>query len=191
MWGVVAVVSLSFATGCSDSSQKDAAPASVEFAPPPKLPPSSFSMWLSATRVPDREPVELLTALVNRDGGNASFSVMTSIERWDGRSWVLHRRLVMCLDQWFCTAEPGLSGEGGQTIPAIALVPRLGVPKMTGRISTQGLTSGWYRITNVGGDSADESKMARAVFEVAADAVPIAPLHAAELAAGAGQDDDA
>ena len=66
------------------------------------------------------------------------------------------------------------------TIPAIALAPRLGMPKMTGRVTTTGLSRGWYRITNVGSSSANEAKIASAVFEIADGADLPAPLHAGD-----------
>jgi hypothetical protein len=164
--GLVAVIAVvTIATGCGDS----APPRASE--PPPPLDPSSFSLWLSASQVTDREPVELVAALVNHDGTNATFGVAASIDRWDGRAWLPHRQLVMCLDHWFCTAEPRKIGEI-DGVPSIGLSATLGSAGPPERFTTKGLTRGWYRLSQ----AANETLVARAIFELATDAAPIAPL---------------
>lgn len=165
LWSVAAVAALLFATGCGDSKES----GSVE--PPPAIGPAPFSLWLSSSRVTDREPVELFAAIVNHDGTNAVFGVLATIDRWDGASWVAHRRIAMCLDHWFCTSEPReLSGE--LAVPTIGLSPRRDLPVMTGRFTTKGLTRGWYRISH----QANEGMMASGIIEITPDAEAIAPL---------------
>jgi hypothetical protein len=127
-------------------------------------------VWLSATRVTDAEPVEIVSAIVNHDGTNAVFGVFATIDQWDGHAWNERGRIVMCLDHWFCTAE--LATEAQLAVPSIGLTPRRDLPMMTGRFSTKGLSRGWYRVSH----RANEGMIASGVFEVAPDADPIAPL---------------
>jgi hypothetical protein len=137
---------------------------------PPALPASSFSLWLSAERVPP-SAVELVAMLVNHDGTDAIFGVFATLDRWDGDEWVPYGSLVMCLDHWHCTASvqrPGGSGGG----PGIGLSARPGGAGPVERFTTDGLDVGWYRISQ----EANEGIVAAAVFEIVEGAPAPAPL---------------
>src|SRR5215211_3643071 len=85
------------------SAPTTAAPPASEQGGPPPLEPAPISLWLSASRVTDKEPTELVAVLVNHNGPNATFGVAAQIDRWDGESWVPHRVVETCLNYWFCT----------------------------------------------------------------------------------------
>ncbi|HUP76794.1 MAG TPA: hypothetical protein VM282_27410 [Acidimicrobiales bacterium] len=112
-----------------------------------------------------------MAALVNHNGPDATFGVAASIDRWDGEEWVPHRRLVMCLDHWFCTAEPqGLDEEFA--VPLIGLGARVGAAGPAERFTTKGLARGWYRISQ----TAHEGFVAAALLQVVDGVGQIAPL---------------
>jgi hypothetical protein len=134
------------------------------------LEPAPISLWLSASRVDDKQPTELVAVLVNRDGPNATFGVAARIDRWDGQAWVPHRLLAMCLDHWFCTAEPQALGE--MVVNSIGLSARAGTPGPSERFSTKGLDKGWYRISQM----ANEGNVAAAILQVVPGADSVAPL---------------
>ena len=144
--------------------------ASAPLGAPPELPASPFSLWLSAERVPPG-PVELVALLVNHDGSDAMFGVWATIDRWDGREWVLYGELVMCMDHWHCTARVQPPGSI-ESVPALGLSAEPGRPGAVERFTPEGLDVGWYRISQ----EANEGIVAAAVFEIA-DGVPApAPL---------------
>jgi len=145
-------------------------PAAQEQRAPPPLEPAPISLWLSASRVTDKEPTELIAVLVNRSGPEAIFGVAARIDRWDGGSWVPHRLLAMCLDHWFCTAEPQALGD--IVVNSIGLSARPGTPGPSERFSTKGLDKGWYRISQM----ANEGVVAAAILQVVPGAASVAPL---------------
>jgi hypothetical protein len=128
---------------------------------PPALAASPFSLWLSAERVPPG-PVELVALLVNHDGSDATFGVLATVDRWDGRAWVPFGELVMCMDHWHCTARVQPPGEI-DAVPAIGLSARPGSAGPVERFTTDGLDVGWYRISQ----EANEGIVAAAVVEIA------------------------
>jgi hypothetical protein len=138
--------------------------------PPPGTPASPFSLWLSAERVPPG-PVELVAVLVNREGVEAIFGVAAKIDRWDGREWVPYGELVMCMDHWHCTARVQSPGEVID-VPAIGLSAEPGRPGPVERFTTDGLDTGWYRISQ----EANEGIVAAAILEITDDASAPAPL---------------
>jgi hypothetical protein len=109
--------------------------------------------------------------LINRTGATAMFGVPASIDRWDGSAWEPYRKLVMCLEDWHCTAHVRPAGEK-LAAPAIGLGATQARPGPLERFSTRGLAVGWYRVTQ----STNEGQVAAAIFEVAADAPTPAPL---------------
>ena len=137
---------------------------------PPELPASPFSLWLSAERVTPG-PVELVALLVNHDGSDATFGVLATVDRWDGREWVSYGELVMCMDHWHCTARVQSPGEI-DAVPALGLSAESGRPGPVERFTTDGLDVGWYRISQ----EANEGTVAAAVFEIAEGAAVPAPL---------------
>jgi WD40-like Beta Propeller Repeat len=136
----------------------------------PTLPASPFSLWLSAERVPPG-PVELVAVLLNHDGGDATFGVLATVDRWDGREWVPSGKLVVCMDHWHCTARVHPPGDTDD-VPAIGLTAKPGSPGPVERFTTDGLDVGWYRISQ----EANEGIVAAAVFEIAEGAPAPAPL---------------
>jgi hypothetical protein len=137
---------------------------------PPALPASPFSLWLTAERVPPG-PVELVALLVNHDGTVATFGVLATVDRWDGREWVPHGELVMCMDHWHCTARVQPPGEI-DAVPALGLSAEPGRPGPVERFMTDRLDAGWYRISQ----EANEGIVAAAVFEIAEGTSAPAPL---------------
>ena len=129
-----------------------------------------MSLWLSAREVPPG-PIELVAALVNHTGVEATFGVAATVDRWEDGSWVAHRQLVMCMDHWHCTAEMKAPGEG-LAVEAIGLSATLDRVGPVERFTTDGLGVGWYRISQ----EANEGIVASGVIEVAEDAAPPAPL---------------
>jgi hypothetical protein len=138
---------------------------------PPGLEPSPYSLWLSAQRVNVDEPAELVAALVNHDGIDARFGVFATIDRWDGKAWRPHRELLMCLNGWNCGDDPRRVG-GDISMADIELTAKQGTVGVPQRFTTEGLSRGWYRITQ----HANDDIVAQAIFEVALDADPVAPL---------------
>ena len=145
----------------------DAGPASAEPPPPVSGP---VSLWLSAERVPPGD-AELVAMLVDHEGVEATFGPHVVVDHWDGREWVPHGELVMCMDHWHCTARILPPGEIGG-VPGIGLGARPGTPGPVERFSTAGLDPGWYRVSQ----TANEGVVARGVFEVATDADAPVPL---------------
>lgn len=145
-------------------------PASEPAPSPPAEPDGPFSLWLSATRVP-LGPTELVAVLINHDGTDATFGVGATVERWDGRTWVPHRQVLLCMDHWSCTARLGPLDEQ-QDVPAIGLGATVEHPGPVERFTTDGLDVGWYRLSQ----QANEQVVAAAIFEVASDASAPAPL---------------
>ena len=159
----VCVAAILAAAGCGGTS-----PAPD---PPPPLERAPFSLWLSASRVSDKEPSELVAVLVNHNGPAATFGVAARLDRWDGRSWVPHRVVETCLAFWFCTG--GLHPAGDEiVIRTIGLQPPAGGVGPSERFSTKGLDKGWYRISQ----KANEGVVATAILQVVPGADPIAPL---------------
>ncbi|MEO8697337.1 MAG: hypothetical protein ABI658_27790, partial [Acidimicrobiales bacterium] len=154
-----------------------APPPVQEAGGPPPLDPAPISLWLSASRVTDKEPTELVAVLVNHDGSEATFGVAARIDRWDGQSWVPHRLLAMCLDHWFCTATP--QALGPMVVNSIGLSARVDTPGPTERFSTKGLDQGWYRISQ----TANEGLVAATILQVVAGADPVAPLVSVDMPA--------
>lgn len=138
--------------------------------PPPALPASPFSLWLSAERVPPG-PVDLVAVLVNHDGIDATFGVAAKVDRWDGREWLPYGDLVMCMDHWHCTARVQ-PPEDVVSVPGIGLSAEPGRPGPVERFTIDGLDAGWYRISQ----EANEGVVAAAALEVAEDAPVPAPL---------------
>lgn len=140
--------------------------------PPPAEAPGPFSLWLSAEQVPPGG-VELVAVLVNHEGGDATFGVPATVERWDGGSWNLHRRMNVCLDHWHCTATmypPGAAEvQGSDDIGIGATIEQ---PGPVERFSTDGLEPGWYRVSQ----EAYGGAVARGVFQVVEGAPTPAPL---------------
>jgi hypothetical protein len=145
----------------------DAGPASAEPPPPVSGP---VSLWLSAERVPPGD-AELVAMLVDHEGVEAMFGVHALVDRWDGREWVPHGELVMCMDHWHCTARIQPPGEI-DGVPGLGLQALPGAPGPAERFSTAGLEVGWYRVSQ----TANEGVVASGVFEVAAEADPPIPL---------------
>jgi hypothetical protein len=137
---------------------------------PPVLPASPFTLWLTAERVPPG-PVELVALLVNHDVNDATFGVFATVDRWDGREWVQHGELVMCMDHWHCTARVQSPGEI-DGVPDLGLSAEPGRPGPVERFTTEGLDAGWYRISQ----EANEGVVAAAILEIAEDAPAPAPL---------------
>jgi hypothetical protein len=165
----VALCSLVF-TACADAGSGTRPQDRDGDGGPPKTSSSPVSLWLSSDRVPPR-PAELVAVLVNRGTRNVVFGVNATVDRWDGDGWTPAGEIVMCMDDWHCTARierPGASG----AIPAIGLAPRPGGSGPIERFTTGGLGVGWYRISQV----ANEGVVASAVFEVANDAPAPSPL---------------
>jgi hypothetical protein len=164
-WGwALAIALLSIVTSCGRATRHNDLDA------PPGLEPSPYSLWLSAARVDVNTPAELVAALVNHDGVDATFGVFATIDRWDGRVWRPYRELLMCLNGWNCD-DPSAVG-GALSIPDGGLTAKPGSVGSPQRFTTEGLSRGWYRITQ----HANEDIVAQAIFEVAVDAAPIAPL---------------
>lgn len=138
--------------------------------PPPGPDASPVSLWLSSTHVPP-DDVEVEAVFINRSGVTATFGVAASIDRWDGSAWEPYRKLVMCLEDWHCTAHARPAGEK-LPVPAIGLGAAPARPGPLERFSTHGLQVGWYRVTQ----TANDGQVAAAIFEVAADAQNPAPL---------------
>ena len=124
------------------------------------------TLWLSAERVPPGG-AEVIAILVDHEGIEATFGVHAIVDAWDGREWVPHGELVMCMDHWHCTARIEPPGEI-DAVPALGLQARPGTPGPVERFSTAGLDPGWYRVSQ----TANEGVVAKGVFEVAADADP-------------------
>jgi hypothetical protein len=165
LWGcAIAITVLLMATSCGRAARDD-------LDAPPALEPSPYSLWLSAERVNVNQPTELVAALVNHDGVDATFGVFATIDRWDGRVWRPYRELLMCLSGWNCGDDPQRVG-GDIAITDIGLSAKQGSVGTPQRFTTEGLSRGWYRITQ----HAHEDIVARAIFEVATDADPLAPL---------------
>jgi hypothetical protein len=137
---------------------------------PPPVAAAPVSLWLSAARVPTG-PVELVALLVNDRTADVMFGVYAKVDRWNGDAWVPAGQLVMCMDHWHCTAQI-LPPVGSVAVPSIGLSPQPGVPGPVERFTTDGLQSGWYRISQV----ANEGITAAAVLEIADDAPAPAPL---------------
>jgi hypothetical protein len=137
---------------------------------PPVLPASPFTLWLTAERVPPG-PVELVALLVKHDVNDATFGVFATVDRWDGREWVQHGELVMCMDHWHCTARVQSPGEI-DGVPDLGLRAEPGRPGPVERFTTEGLDAGWYRISQ----EANEGVVAAAILEIAEDAPAPAPL---------------
>jgi hypothetical protein len=137
---------------------------------PPPLPASPFSIWLSAEQVPPGR-VDLVALLVNNDGSDATFGVLATVDRWDGREWVPHGELVMCMDHWHCTARIQPPGEI-DAVPALGLSAEPGRPGPVERFTIAGLDVGWYRISQ----EANEGLAAAAAVEIAEGASAPAPL---------------
>jgi hypothetical protein len=157
--GVVAFAWRAFST--SDES--------VAIAPPP-LTASSYSLWLSAERVPPG-PVELAAVLVNHDGTEAIFGVHAKVDRWNGHEWVPFGELVMCMDHWHCTARIQPPREI-DAVPGLGLGAEPGNPGPVERFTTDGLEPGWYRISQ----EANEGVVAATIVEIAEGASSPAPL---------------
>jgi hypothetical protein len=138
--------------------------------PPPALPASPFSLWLSAERVPPG-PVDVVAILVNHEGSDATFGVFATVDRWDGREWVPYGALVMCMDHWHCTARVQSPGEI-DGVPDLGLSAEPGMSGPVERFTTDRLDLGWYRISQ----EANEGIVAAAVFEIAEGALAPAPL---------------
>lgn len=144
---------------------------------PPALPASSFSLWLSAERVPPGA-VELVAMLVNHDGTDAIFGVFATLDHWDGDEWVPYGELVMCMDHWHCTARVQPPGEI-DGVPALGVSAEPERPGPVERFTTEGLDAGWYRISQ----EANEGIVAAAIFEIVEGASAPAPLVSIEAPA--------
>jgi hypothetical protein len=153
------------ACGADQDEQATGAPPA-----PPAPEPSPVTLWLSAERVPPG-PAELVAVLVNRAGGEVMFGVGAEVDRWDGSTWVPHRKLGMCLEGWHCTAEMRPLDEE-LVIPSIGLTATLDRPGPLQRFTTDGLESGWYRISQM----ANEGMVASGIVEVALGAAAPAPI---------------
>lgn len=140
--------------------------------PPPPETPGPYSLWLSAEQVPPGD-VELVAVLVNYQGADAAFGVPAEVERWNGRSWQLHRRMNVCLDHWHCTASmypPGAPEvQGSDDIGIGATVAQ---PGPVERFSIESLEPGWYRMSQ----EAHGGVVARGMFQVVEGAPAPAPL---------------
>jgi hypothetical protein len=168
---ILAIAAMLMAASCGDSARS-------ELGMPPPVEPASYSLWLSASRVKAGDPVELVAALVNHDGTDATFGAFATIDRWDGKHWRPHRELLMCLNGWSCSGNPAAPG-GPQNVPDVGLTAKQGTVGSPQRFTTQGLAPGWYRI----GQRANEGIVAYAIFEIAPDALTIAPLDATDMPA--------
>jgi hypothetical protein len=159
--GVVAIAVFvavaAFAWRAFTTTGDDTAP----LGPPPALPASPFSLWLSAERVPPG-PVDLVALLVNHEGADAIFGVFATVDRWNGDEWEPYGELVMCMDHWHCTARIQPPGEI-DGVPALGLSAEPGRPGPVERFTTGGLDVGWYRISQ----EANEGIVAAAVVEIA------------------------
>lgn len=143
---------------------------SVSLVGRPALPESPFSLWLSADRVPPG-PAEIVGLLVNQEGEDATFRVLATVDRWDGREWEPHGELVMCMDHWHCTARIEPLGSI-DAVPALGLSAEPGRPGPVERFTTAGLDPGWYRISQ----EANEGVVAAGIIGVSEGAPVPAPL---------------
>ena len=168
---LLAVVMLS---GCAGGDGDVVAGEPADAAPPRVDATAPFSLWLSADRVPPG-PVEVVAVLVNEGGGDATFGVGATVDRWEDGAWVAHRQVVMCMDHWHCTAR--MEGAGGELeMPALGLSAAVGRPGPVERFTTEGLDVGWYRISQ----EANEGVVAAGILEVAEGAPAPAPLVAVD-----------
>jgi hypothetical protein len=155
---------------CAGGDGDVVAGAPTRTAPPPVDVAAPFSLWLSADRVPPG-PAEVVAVLVDHGGGDATFGVGATVDRWEDGAWVAHGQLVMCMDHWHCTAR--MQDAGGElATPAIGVSATVGQPGPVERFTTDGLDVGWYRISQ----EANEGVVASGILEVAEGAPAPAPL---------------
>jgi hypothetical protein len=159
--GVVAIAVFVAVAALSWRAFTTAGDDTAPLGPPPAIPASPFSIWLSAERVPPG-PVDLVALLVKHQGRDAIFGVFATVDRWNGDEWEPYGELVMCMDHWHCTARIQPPGEI-DGVPALGLSAEPGRPGPVERFTTGGLDVGWYRISQ----EANEGIVAVAVFEIA------------------------
>lgn len=138
---------------------------------PPPAEWSPVTLWVSATEVMPGA-VDLAAAVVNRSSSDADYGLLAKIERWDGREWVSHRNIVLCVDRWSCVARPTPPGQ----VLEVELIGLTAYANAVGPVlpfNLDGLDAGWYRISQ----TTNEGVVASAAIHVtpATQAAP-APL---------------
>jgi hypothetical protein len=153
----------------TSSSSSVARTSTTTMSAPPRE-SGAIRLWLSATTVPVTG-ASLAVGLVNRTTTSPTFGVEADLERWNGSTWVAHKRVVLCMVDWNCDGavedRPGRS-----LVPAVGLGVDPGSQGVIGRFRTQGLRTGWYRL----GMRANSGEAATATFEVRDDVARPGPL---------------
>ena len=136
-------------------------------------PPPEPSRPVEMQVVPDRvTPGDVVTVVLHANADNGlTFGVAAELERWDGAEWRPAGEVGLCLVEWGCV---GTVTSRLEAVAAIGLGAVPGRPGPSTLMSTDGLSDGWYRVTQL---AALGEGVATGVFEVrtGSNAAPPAP----------------
>lgn len=136
-------------------------------------PPPEPSRPVEIQVVPDRvTPGDVMTVVLHANADNGlTFGVAAELERWDGAGWHPAGDVGLCLAEWGCIGTVTSRLEAVNDIGLGAVPGQLGSPTL---MSTDGLSDGWYRITQ---RAALDEGVATGVFEIrtGSNAAPPAP----------------
>lgn len=135
-------------------------------------PPQEHSEPVEIQVVPERvAPGDVVTVVLQANADNdLTFGVAAKVERWDGEAWHPVGEVGLCLVEWECVGRV-TSRLGAVNDIGLGAVP--GEPGLPTLMSTDGLSDGWYRITQ---RAALDEAGATGVFEIRTGSNPAPPV---------------
>ncbi len=127
-------------------------------------PPPEPSRPVEIQVVPGRvSPGDVVTVVLQANADNGlTFGVAAELDRWDGEQWRPVGEVGLCLVDWGCI---GKATSRLEAVAAIGLGAVPGQPGPSTLMTTDGLSDGWYRVTQ---HAALGEGVATGVFEIRA-----------------------